>query len=216
MLGVLLAGLIGYQIHAIFLETHGVPSCVPGSRTRLLDPLGGSAAVAQTMTLESDGFSSIALAARSERVRVEGEVEFELLDVTDTTSRPSPFFRRVEPAAAVAAADEFTVRFPSIAASAGRTYRLEIRMPGTASRQGLALVASRDACYRGGMLLVDEREVWGDLAFRARAETDTVFRAAAWALVHSAMPLRSKGWLIAAWLLYNLALAAFLVGVHRS
>jgi hypothetical protein len=205
--------LVVFQVRAISVWKHGVPACDPGRHTRLVGNLGG-AVVAQTMRLETDGFSSVTVRARAHGATPRGDVRIDLVDITMGPTGERRLFRDVRPAGELVRSDTFTFTFPPLAASNGRFYRLEIRPPGGADGQGLALVASRQACYRDGMLQINGREQWGDLAFTAGADRDTIFRAVDLAFQRGGSATFPSRWsTIAAWLLFNVALAAFLWGL---
>lgn len=68
------------------------------------------------------------------------------------------------------------IRFPPVAASAARSYALEMRLDTANSSRGadVALAVSLDNPLRGGYLAVGGVPRWGDLVFEARAKGDTI------------------------------------------
>lgn len=68
------------------------------------------------------------------------------------------------------------IRFPLVAASAARSYALEMRRDTADSPRGagVALAVSLDNPLRGGFLAVSGVPRWGDLVFEARAKGDTI------------------------------------------
>ena len=117
--------------------------------------------LSQTFTMTADDFYAIEVAARSTGP-VSGDVRFEL--------REDELVYRVDvPAADLVDSSWYRLRFPVIGDSEDQRYRLDVSGPQANPPTGVALMATKGERYRGGTMLVDDRERWADLAFRTFA-----------------------------------------------
>jgi hypothetical protein len=110
-----------------------------------------------------------------------------------------------------------TLSFPAIPKSAGKTYKLDVRVSDVQAPIGqelpaTAIVASLDNSLRPGFLTVGSRERWGDLEFDTRAAGDTLLGRFL-LITRPTLPaaLQSIPVLGAIFLMYHLCLAAFLI-----
>jgi len=206
----LFGGLLAGEVYALFVAEAGVPRVNRGSDARLVGEVAGSVAVAQTFSLDVDGFDGVTIEARPFGDVVAGTVVFDVAridPVFGASVQATPLYRILRPAREVVRAPRYRVSFPPVGGSRGARYRIEIRVPDAGPGQGLGLWATRHQAYRGGVLTVGGREVWGDLVFRASAVKATPFRhlqqrLAAW------HPAAGSVWLLGAlFLVYNAALA---------
>jgi hypothetical protein len=221
LFGTLAAG----EIYGLFVRETGVPRVGRGPDARLLGEIAGSASVSQTFSVDVDGLDGVTVEAQPFGETVTGTVVFEVaqidpLDPRQASSAPvTPLYRILRPARDVVRASRHRVAFPPIAGSRGKRYRLEVRVPDAPPGQGLGLWATRDQTYRGGVLAVNGREVWGDLAFQASAVRATAFRDLQQRL-RAWHPAAGSPWLLGALLaLYNAGLAIvvwFFVGGGES
>lgn len=217
LFGTLAAG----EVYGLFVRETGVPRVDRGPDARLVGEIAGPAIVAQTFSVGVDGLDGITVEARPFGDAVAGTVVFDVAQIDPLDPRlaaslqVTPLYRILHPARDVVRASRHRVGFPPIAGSRGRLYRLEVRVPDAPPGQGLGLWATRGQAYRGGVLVVNGREVWGDLVFQASAGRATAFgdlqqRLRAW------HPAAGSPWLLGALLvLYNSGLAVvvwFFVG----
>jgi hypothetical protein len=206
----LFGGLLGGEVYGLFFRESGVPRVDRGPDARLVGEIAGAAAVAQTFVAGVDGLDGVTIEAQPFGHSVAGTVVFDVAQI-DPRLGPSgqvtPLYRILRPAREVVRAPRHRVSFPPIAGSRGRRYRFEVRVPDAEPGHGLGLWATRSQAYRGGVLTVNGREVWGDLVFRASAARATAFRDLQQRL-NAWHPAAGSPWLLGAlFLLYNTGLA---------
>lgn len=154
-----------------------------GTHKVLLREFGGRLPVAQTFTMESEGLEEV-------RIRLwasePSDVTFDwVLSEVRQGDRAVPLRGHRVRVRRLAGERWTPIRFPPIVPPATRTYRLDVRLvdvewnsrgdDGGDNDRGVALVAWLDNSTRGGFLIVDGQERWGDLMFEARAAGDTIF-----------------------------------------
>lgn len=132
---------------------------------------GAQVAIAQTFTPRVDGLYEIRLRS-SARAQAHGTLDWSLFEADGHGGWTKALSAR-KPIRVPAGEGWHTLRFPEVEHSAGREFRLTLRL--AEPREGVALIASLDDAHRGGELTVGEQQRWGDLVFEARATGDTAF-----------------------------------------
>ena len=205
----LCAALLSFQVYVIFLQPHGTPDTL-GYETRPTGEVAGAVTLRQSLELDANGFDAITIYPRLPSEATQGQVVFELFELSGDPEMAQPIFRTVREATEVAAAGTYTWRFNPIDSSRDKRYLLEVSLPQTPFGRGLSLLATRDEHYRDGRLLLDGKQQWGDLVFSTGARRATSFRRFEHALRNRPAWLRSRLTLGALFAIYNLALAAIL------
>ena len=170
----LLAGLLGFQVYAVFLQPYGVPSA-HGRDTRWVGEVAGAVAVRQSFKMEADGFEAVTLHLRPTGGALAGQLVVELSEIVPESEQEVPVYRVSKPAADLAGTSAWTWRFNPLDDSRGRVFAVQVSLPATGFGHGLDLLATRDEEYRDGRLWVDGREQWGDLVFETQASRATAF-----------------------------------------
>jgi hypothetical protein len=124
----------------------------------------GEIALSQTFVPGADGLESITLHPRSAGRSPVGAAELVLEADGDAVAQA----RATVPAAALVAAEAWTWRIPRIEASAGRRFRITVRVPAAARGEGLTFELGPPD-YRWGELRIGGRQQWGDLKFATGA-----------------------------------------------
>lgn len=138
---------------------------VRGRRPLGVSALGEGRQISQTFVAHADGLEALQVGFSSGSEAVVVEVEAALAELTTEGAVPLYRWRAGE---AFVGRKSHTFVFPPVRKSRGRMYRLDLRLvrPATAP---IAIDACADDVLRPGRLMIDGREQWGDLAFRARA-----------------------------------------------
>jgi hypothetical protein len=160
--------------------------------------------------MEADGLDAVTIHPSLVGESADGQVVFELFELTGDPAEARPLFRQVLDVRGVTAGRSYTWRFQPIDGSRGRRYLVEIGLPGTSFGRGISLLATRDEHYAQGRFWFDGREQWGDLVFSTGASRATSFSRFEHALRDKPAWLRSRWTLGALLALYNLALALVL------
>ena len=150
----------------IALRMPGVslPASSAGLRRFQVD-INSATSVSQTFLMTADGLEAIEVSTAATHPIATGNVRLELYDVTDGAS----FIHGTDVRAAdLVTAPVFRFEFPPIDDSAGQTYRVDLR-PSDLPPAGVAVWATKGERYRGGSMLINDRERWADLAFTAVA-----------------------------------------------
>lgn len=164
---------IALEAYLLFFHVHGTPRTSTAGAT-WVGELAGAKVYSQTLRIDASGWYEIAFRAKPHESQVRGDAVIEIVDVMGPgTDRL--LFRRVIPAAELVKSSWYRHRFPAIDDTAGRLFRLDVRLPTTPAGFGLALAKTRDNPYRRGALYVEGRERWEDLVFTTRATRATVF-----------------------------------------
>jgi hypothetical protein len=144
---------------------------VHGQHPVPLHEFGAQVPIAQTFTPRADGLYEVRLRV-SGRAPVQGTLDWSLFEADGNGGWAKVLSAR-RPMRVAAGEDWHALRFPAVERSAGRAFRLVLRL--TEAREGVALIASLGDAHRGGALTVGGQERWADLVFEARATADTAF-----------------------------------------
>jgi hypothetical protein len=168
----LMALALAIQYHGLFVRRYDVPDIGAGERPRQI-ALHAGVTVRQTFRVHAEGLHAVVIETRRTPARASGEVVFEI--EARHAGEYVPLYRIVRPAHGVASARRVRVGFPVVETPRLRDFRLTITAPTVAEEASLALLATRAPVYPEGRLHVSDRQVWGDLAFGARARGDTAY-----------------------------------------
>lgn len=175
--GLVFGGLLVYQVWALAIVDYGVPEVAAGRSPVWLGEVAGPVTVAQTFRVDANGLSGVTVRARPAGAspRADLDVVFEIAEIAEDRSF-RPLFRMARRFDEVVATRHHTIRFPPIAGSAGRRYRVEIGVPLAGAGEGIDVLASREPRHGGGAAFLGGREHWGDLEFAATAAEATAVR----------------------------------------
>jgi hypothetical protein len=154
-------------VFVIALRMPGVslPASSAGLRRFQID-INSATSVSQTFVMTADGLEAIEVATAGTPPTATGNVRLELYDVSDGAS----FIHGTDVRAAdLVAAPVFRFEFQPIDDSAGQTYRFDLHPSELSPVAGVAVWATKGERYRGGSMLINDRERWADLAFAAVA-----------------------------------------------
>jgi hypothetical protein len=172
MAGVPLWARIWMLAGAVMLAAMNRPAAsLPADRLgvrRFVIDVDAASVISQTFVMTANQFNAIELSARVAATRPSGALRFELWDLRDEVVVHATDVGAAE----VAAVPAYRFEFPPISDSRNRTYRLDIFASPDRPGHGVGLRATKGERYRGGTLLLNDRERWADLAF-------TTFAAAA-------------------------------------
>lgn len=164
---------IAFEVYLLFVQAHGTPR-TSGAGASWVGELAGAKVYSQTIRIDASGWYEIAFRARPHESQVQGDAVIEIVDVLSQGTERL-LFRRVIPAAELVKSSWYRHRFPPLDDTAGRLFRLDVRLPTTPAGFGLALAKTYDNPYRQGALYIEGRERWEDLVFTTRATRATVF-----------------------------------------
>ncbi len=165
---------VAVQVWVIGVRSAGVPSIRADSGVEA-GPIGGPVTLTQTFAMGQMGLNGVALGLRpAAPATIDADVVLELAEVHDAGAS-SPTYRIVRRMADVATGQQVWWRFPSVADSAGKTYRIRIAVPNQLAERGVFVQSTRDERYRDGILAIDGRDVWGDAGFATSASHGTLF-----------------------------------------
>jgi hypothetical protein len=167
LLAVALLGLAEFYVLAIRAPERAVAT--PQHRIEL-PAFGAGRPVTQSFMPGGDGLDEVTFVLTSRRP-CQGQLSWTLFD--NAGGSWARVLGTERPLALTAGEQPHVLRFPPVERSAGRTYRLDLQFRSPAPCDA-AIVASQEDAYPGGYLTVDGVEQWGDLAFDARAEGDTI------------------------------------------
>lgn len=170
---VLCLGLLGLHWYLLMVRT-SPPVAVPRRPgSFLVGEIAAGTRVSQSMVLDAGGFERIAVWAEANGAP-SGHLVFELFDITDPV-RERYLFGVREPSRVVVADMPHVFRFPVLADSFGRRYRLDVSSPGTPAGQGVSFWMHRGEPYGLGELHVNGRLLPADLVFEAGARDTTAW-----------------------------------------
>jgi hypothetical protein len=167
-----MAVALAVQYRGLFVQRYDVPDIAPGTRPREI-ALHAGVTVRQTFRVHAEGMHGLLVVARAGGAGVEGEVVFGL--EARRHDAFVPLYRIVRPAHEVARARRYAIGFPEVDTPRLRDFRLTITAPTVRPEAPLTLFATRAPAYPEGRLHVSDRQIWGDLAFGARARGDTAY-----------------------------------------
>lgn len=203
----LCGGLLLFQIYVIFWQSHGTPATTAGPR-RVVGEVAGAVVARQTFEMEANGLDAITIFLAPGSSAAQGQVVFELAEVSGEPPVEQALFRATRDAREVVGRGRYTWRFDPVEDSRGRRFALTLAMPNAPYGQGLGLrpESTRLERYTDGSFRHDGRDQWGDLVFTTGATRATSFRRFEHALRDSPWWLRSRITLAGLFLLYNAAL----------
>ena len=123
---------------------------------------GAQAPIAQTFAPRVDGLHQIRLRV-SARAQAQGTLDWSLFEA-DGNGGWAKVVSAQRPIRLAAGEGWHTLQFPEVERSAGRLFRLMLRL--SEAREGVALIASKDDAHAAGELTVGGQERWGDLSSR--------------------------------------------------
>ncbi len=142
----------------------------------LVDDLAKGHRVSQTMKIGAGGFNEIRLRASPLGATPSGDVTLALYEAGIIEGEERFLYRDVIPVRVVIREPTFVFRFPVIDESAGRWYRLDIRMAEANPQNGIGLWATDGRWSGGGSMLINDQSAYAELVFETRAT-----RVTAWA-----------------------------------
>ncbi len=172
---VVLIGLVAVEAYLVLgwsSKTTGVP-LRPGSF--VIRDLEAGYRVSQTMTLGAGGFREVVVYPAPVTNSHRGALVFELFEVlkdADGRMLPGPErleYREVVPARALVEVPRFSFRFPEIADSSGRAYRVDIWVKDPRFPGGVGLWATGGRWSDGGSLLINDQSAFAELVFDTHA-----------------------------------------------
>jgi len=171
------AGVV-LQLYALLFQPVGRVTA-QGRHVILLNELGAGGRVAEAFQAEADGLSEVDV-----WIGASGSTAM-ILDWRVSAVRGAqlePIYQASLPLDRLSGVTETRLRFPTIDASAGRFFAIEVvardvRAADGGARPEITLAASRDKPRNNTYLLVDGRERWGSLRFDTRSVGDTVLGA---------------------------------------
>ena len=168
----LFGALVAWQVDRWFFIPHGIVSTWAGRNDDRTVSAGSPDGVVQTFTMGADGLDGVWLRAATGGVRPAGDL------LVDLSERRGPVATRLErvavPAADVASARDYRVRFREQRDSRGRTYELRVRHVRFEGGPALDVAVTRDDLLDAGRLFAEGRERWGDLVFATSARRATL------------------------------------------
>jgi hypothetical protein len=221
LLFVLIFGaLFWWEVSILFYRPMGLPAARRGEHPRLLGEIAGRTVVSQTFQMQAGGLSGVTVEAAPAGRSVSGDLVFSIVELGPVGPSAAALSRSragtleevarvVVPAADVVRRSSYLVSFTPIDDSKGKEYQLDVSAPGVSRGHGIALRATRDQAYRGGVLAVEGKEQWGDLVFSTHATRGTLFPTIEYLLRDKPAWMRSRLLLGALIVLYNWALATF-------
>ena len=165
------------EIYLLTRPVGGLPQTPVKTETFLTDALAKGHRVSQTMKIDAGGFDEILLRASSvgdthlgKLVLALYELETIVLNGEEHFSGAERFlYRDVVPEDVAISEPKFRFRFPVIDESAGRWYRLEIRMANRNVQSEIELWATPGRWSGGGSLFINDQSGFAELVFETRA-----------------------------------------------
>ena len=169
--------LFAVEIYLVTRPVDGLPQTPVKTETFLTDALAKGHRVSQTMKIEAGGFDEILLRASSvgdthfgKLVLALYEIETVELNGEERFSGEERFlYRDVVPEDVAIGEPAFRFEFPVINESAGRWYRLEIRMANRNVQNDIELWATPGRWSGGGSLFINDLSGFAELVFETRA-----------------------------------------------
>ena len=178
---ILAALVLAAEAYFVVGRAVGLPRTPLKTDSFLDDNLAKGHRVSQTMDVGAGGFNEIRLKAAALGGPPSGEVTMALYEVArdvegGVEGSERFIYRDVIPARGAIREPTFAFRFPVIDNSAGRSYRLDIRMLEANPRNGFGLWATEGRWSGGGSMFVNDQSAYAELVFETGAT-----RATAWA-----------------------------------
>ena len=185
---VLVTLLFTMEVYLVTRPVDGLPQTPVKTNTFLTDALAKGHRVSQTMKIGTGGFDEILLRASAVGDTHVGEMVLLLYEIKTIAiegeerflGEEQLLYRDFIPVRTAVSKPTFTFKFPAINESAGRWYRLEIRMATGNSPGEVELWATPGRWSGGGSLFINEQSGYAELVFKARASERATVWASLW------------------------------------
>jgi hypothetical protein len=204
--------IFGYEGYAIFVQEAGATANIPPAHdlhlTREINQTNG---LRQTFVPHANGLQAVEVFPRRSDQPAIGpmEVTLSVEEIEIAFNLWTPLARTTLDPAALDLTGVARVTFPRIDRSAGRNFRIDIRLPNAPRGHGLRFEAGGPTYSQGFMQIGEQRE-WGDLKFRTVAQRTTIFRHILHRRATLPAPLQTDVFWITALVALNWALATLL------
>ena len=165
----IVCGALALQAWVLWGERWGVATNPPSGPVSKVGEIAERIAAEQTFTMRARGLRAFTFTPRAAGPGVTGGVVFDLYDVTPEGDRS--LFRIVKKGASVVRDQPYTLEFTPIDLPVPRTFKIRIALPDAKFGEGFFIDGVEHDRYAGGVLVVNDREVWGDLVFDTDAST---------------------------------------------
>ena len=168
-----LAALSGYEAYTLFVERPDASEHVPPARdVHLSREVWGQCQLIQTFVVYADGFSAIEVFPRKSAQPPKGPMHVRISD--GKTATFTKLLERDFDTASMDLNGSLRIQVPRVDDSAGRLFMLEIWMLEAERGSGLRFEQGGPT-YPEGRMMLDCRDDWGDLKFRAELQRATIF-----------------------------------------
>lgn len=159
---------LSLQAWAVWGERWGTADNPPSGPNWPVGEIAEGIVAEQTFVMKVPGLRSFTFTPRAVGTTVVGDVIFDVLDVTPEGDRS--LFRVIKKGTKVVRDGRpYTLEFSPIDLPVPRTFKVRIALPEAKFGQGFFIDGVERDAYRAGTLVVNFKEVWGDLAFRTDA-----------------------------------------------
>jgi hypothetical protein len=128
-------------------------------------PVTGDIAVSQTFSMTADGLHGVQVRPEAVGDAPSGALTYELMEAGSGVVRRG----EIPVTRVLASPSPFTVEFEPIEDSKDALYRFDLSSSPSEPAKGIAVWATKGDRYAGGTLLINGRDRWADLAFKALA-----------------------------------------------
>ncbi len=168
--GLVVCGALALQAWALWGERWGVAANPPHGPNWPVGEIAEGITAEQTFVMSVPGLRSFTFTPRPVGPTVVGDVIFDVLDVTPEGDRP--LFRIIKKATSVVKDGRpYTLEFSPIDLPVPRTFKVRIALPEATFGEGFFIDGVEHDRYAAGILVVNARQVWGDLVFQTDAPT---------------------------------------------